>query len=163
MRTVESYLTLIAELEGDSIEISRLLEQNKRAWDRIEHGAVDPLDWGALGYTIHTLYGVFENYMSRISKFFENDLPPDRWHQALVQKMSLEIADVRPALFDDRSAVRDVVDILKFRHRFRNLYGEDLDPKKCTAVQRSVDGFFARFPELHDSFTASIRALADAI
>ena len=53
-------------------------DQNRRALERIEHGAVDVLDWGALGFTIHTLYGVFENYM-------------------------LKIPDIRPALLDDKS------------------------------------------------------------
>ena len=43
MRTVESYLTLIAVLEGDTNEISRLLLQNGRGRERIEQEAVDPL------------------------------------------------------------------------------------------------------------------------
>ncbi len=58
MRSRESLLALIAELDGDEREIARVLAHNERAWERIVSGADDPVDWGALGYTIHTLYGV---------------------------------------------------------------------------------------------------------
>ena len=34
----------------------------KRAWSRIEHGARDVLDYAALAFTIHAVYGVLENY-----------------------------------------------------------------------------------------------------
>jgi len=62
MRTYEGFLTLIAELDGDAAELERVSAHNARAWERILKGANDPIDWGALGYTIHTLYGVAENY-----------------------------------------------------------------------------------------------------
>jgi hypothetical protein len=39
MRTRESFLTLIAELEGDYRELGRIMAQNLRAWGRIRNGA----------------------------------------------------------------------------------------------------------------------------
>ncbi len=85
MRTRDTLLTLLQELDGDAKEIQRLLVRNRTAWERIEAGAEDPVDWGALGFTIQTLYGVLENYFLRISKVFENNLPSDRWRSALVE------------------------------------------------------------------------------
>ena len=73
MRTRESFLTLIAELEGAYQEFGRAMAQNRRAGERIQNGADDPIDWGALGFTLHSAYGVLENYFLRVSKFFEND------------------------------------------------------------------------------------------
>ena len=58
MRTRESFLALIAELEGDFRELGRLMAQN------------------------HS----------------------DRWHKSLVEKMALEIIDVRPALLVDETS-----------------------------------------------------------
>jgi hypothetical protein len=75
MRTPESFLTLIAEIEGNYGELKRITEQNHRAWERIQNGATDPIDWRALGFTLHSAHGVVENYLLRVSKFFENDLP----------------------------------------------------------------------------------------
>ncbi len=77
MKTHAAFLTLVAELGGDMRELSRLTAQNERAWERICGGANDPIDWGALGYTLHAVYGVLENYFLRVSKFFENTLPGD--------------------------------------------------------------------------------------
>jgi hypothetical protein len=141
MRTRESFLALIAELEGGYRELGRVVAQNHRAWERIQDGASDPIDWGALGFTLHSAYGILKNYFLRVSKFFENDLPPDRWHKSLVEKMALEIADVRPALLVDETSKHRAVEMLRFRHRFRNLYGEDLDPKKTAEVQKTAFEF----------------------
>ena len=38
--------------------LSAFSSRNRTAWERLEHGADDPVDWGALGFTIQTLYGV---------------------------------------------------------------------------------------------------------
>jgi hypothetical protein len=163
MRSHESILALIAELDGNEREIERVLGLNERAWQRILAGADDPLDWGALGYTIHTLYGLAENYFLRISKFFENGLPSDTWHKALVEKMSLDIPPLRPPLFTEKEQLRDALEILKFRHRFRNLYGEDLDPVKTRAIQAAATRFFSSFPAVHRTFRAKIVAIAEAL
>ena len=160
MRTSESFLGLVEELEGDARELERVLGHNRRAWDRIEGGANDPIDWGALGYTLHSAYGVLENYFLRVSKFFENNLDADRWHKALVEKMGLEIPGVRPALLGEGNAKRQAMELLKFRHRFRNLYGEDLDPVKTAEIQGIAEDFFPRFAKLHADFVAKLRVLA---
>lgn len=163
MRTRESFLTLIAELEGVYREYLRAMDRNRRGWERIQAGADDPLDWGALGFTLHNAYGTLENYFLRISKFFENSLPSDRWHRALVEKMALEIPGIRPALLSDSSALKVTLELLKFRHRIRNLYGEDLDPVKTAAVQKTATDLATRFVGSHESFIAKLRAIADAL
>lgn len=160
MKTRESFLALIAELEGDFRDLGRVAAQNARAWERIQSGANDPIDWGALGFTLHSAYGILENYFLRVSKFFENDLPPDRWHKALVEKMTLEIDDVRPALLSGEASKRRALELLKFRHRFRNLYGEDLDPKKTAEVQEIALELVRSFSKMHADFTDKLRAIA---
>ena len=78
---------LIAELEADARDFKELVKENARAMDRIDQGAVDRLDWAALGYTIHNLYGVIENYCLRIAKFFENGIGQDAWHKELLRRI----------------------------------------------------------------------------
>jgi hypothetical protein len=163
MRTRESFLTLIAELEGDYRELGRVMSQNRRAWERVRTGSTDPLDWGALGFTLHSAYGILENYFLRISKFFENSLPPHGWHKALVEKMALEIPGVRPALLSEESLKRRALELLKFRHRFRNLYGEDLDPEKTTEVHKAANDFSDSFSDSHADFVAKLRAIAEEL
>ncbi len=163
MRTYEHFLVLLAELDNDANEMQRILIQNTRAWERILNGAKDPIDWGALGFTIQRLYGLFENYCLRISKFFENNLPKDRWHKALLEKMTLDIPSLRPALFTNKESFSDANELLKFRHRLRNLYGEDLDERKTTEMQRITEQFFKAFPAIHSEFSSKILAIAKAV
>jgi hypothetical protein len=163
MRTRESFLGLVAELEGDYGELTRLLEQNGRAWQRIQGGATDPIDWGALGFTLHSVYGILENYFLRVSRFFENNLPPDRWQKTLVEQMALEIPAVRPALLADATSKRLALDLLKFRHRFHNLYGEDLDPRKTSDVETGTIEFARRFAQIHADFLEKLRSLAEGM
>jgi len=69
-RSQTDFDIVIAELEADAKDIRGLVEENARALGRIEHGANDRLDWAALGYTIHNLYGVMENYCLRNCQIF---------------------------------------------------------------------------------------------
>ena len=71
---------LIGELRLDCSQIKEQARTNDRAYSRILNGATDSLDYSALGYTIHNLYGIMENACLRISKFFENGLLKESWH-----------------------------------------------------------------------------------
>jgi len=163
MRTHEGFLALFEELRGDLAELDKAARRNAQAWERIQAGARDPIDYGALGFTLHNAYGGFENYFLRVSKFFENNLPHDSWHKALVDKMGLDIPGLRPALITDPQDKAAVLELLKFRHRFRNLYGEDLDPVKTEAVQRIASPLFARFRNLHGEFVQKLSAIAEGL
>ena len=118
MRTREGFLALLEELRGDCLELEKAARRNRQAWERIQAGATDPIDYGALGFTLHNAYGVVENYFLRV---------------------------------------------LRFRHRFRNLYGEDLDPAKTEAVQRVASAFFERFRSVHDEFVRKVSAIAESL
>ena len=73
--------------------------------------------------------GLLENYYTcletiflRISQHFENRLDPSRWHNDLLQKMTLEIEGVRPAAVSE-AAFSPLFELLKFRH-FKRYYFE---------------------------------------
>ena len=154
MRTRESLDALKVELDGDMKRLERVMGHNRRAWERIQSGARDYL---------HTAYGVIENYFLRISKLFENNLPSDRWHKALVEKMTLDIPGLRPSLFADERIRDQAMELLKFRHRVRNLYGEDLDPARTEAIQRIATDFYPSFVAAHLQFVAKLEAIGQAL
>ena len=73
--------------------------------------------------------GLLENYYTcletiylRISQSFENKLEAARWHNDLLQKMTLEIEGVRTAAVSD-DAFSPLFELLKFRH-FKRYYFE---------------------------------------
>ncbi len=66
-RTPEGFDWLIAELRSDIEDMGKVEEANNQAVARIAAGARSYLDWAALGYTIHNIFGVIEGYCLRFS------------------------------------------------------------------------------------------------
>lgn len=161
-REREDFDRLVAELIWDRDQIVGLVETNQRAYARIAAGAQDGLDYSALGYTIHNLYGVMENACFRIAKFFENGLSTHSWHRELLERMVLEIPDLRPAFFTKQEFF--LVDQLRaFRHVFRNLYSRPLDPERLLLLQQRVPSILAAFESALERYLPVLRALAERL
>ena len=149
---------LRSELDADIEGLSDLLEQYSRAVERVEAGARDSLDYGALGYTIHNLYSLLENYALRIAKTFENRLDPQSWHGELVRRMTLDIGGVRPAVWS-RALARHIDELRRFRHAFRHVYDSPLDPDKLAVAQKHVWPAVEGVREAHLSFVEKLDLL----
>ncbi|MFA6508547.1 MAG: hypothetical protein WCT14_20785, partial [Treponemataceae bacterium] len=128
---------LIGELRLDCSQLEDQARTNDRANSRVLNGATDSLDYSALGYTIHNLYGIMGNACLRISKFFENGLSKESWHKELLDRMLVSIPRLRPA-FLSRDAYLLIDELRGFRHVFRNLYNRDLDADRVSAIQKKV-------------------------
>jgi hypothetical protein len=161
-RTRAQFDRLLAELHEQVGLLDGLLERNQRAEARIQAGAVDELDWAALGYTIHNFYNSVEAYCLLIAKFFENDLDPRTWHRDLLRRMTLDIAGVRPRLLD-RELAAALDEFRAFRHVFRNVYGATLDPERVRILQSRVGAAAEGFRLAHERFSSKIRSIAKAI
>lgn len=163
MKTPEQVRLLIAELENDWRFIQQNAQKNAVMADRIRnHPEQDEFSYAALGYTLHNLYNAFDAYFIRIAKFFENALPSERWHRSLLERMSLDIEEVRPALIDAFLLQRMQV-LLAFRHVFRNLYQAQLLPNKVLEAQAAADGITAVFATSHQRFAGFLRDWANRL
>jgi hypothetical protein len=158
-RKKSDLLRLVAELDSDCDLLITLKQKNERAWRRVELGRSEELDWAALGYTIHNIYNLIENYLLRISKFFENSLEPLSWHRDLIEHMRLNIEGVRPALLNRDLAAR-IDELRSFRHVFRNIYQSVLDSKRVELVQQQLDPTLAAFKKAHKEFCKKLKAIA---
>lgn len=162
MLNSEDINRLISELDMETETLTILEEKNRKAQKRIEEGARDELDWAALGYTIHNIYNAIENYCLRIAKFFENGLSGDYWHKDLIYRMSLEIKDVRPALFNRKTA-NLIQELRAFRHVFRNIYQAELDPEKVSLVQKRLKNTLQHFYSAHTKFRNSLTEISSKL
>ena len=69
-----------------------------------------------------SFYTCCETIFVRISRFFENNLDPSRWHKELLERMTLTLPDLRPRVLSPRTV--DLLDeFLRFRH-FKRYYFE---------------------------------------
>lgn len=161
-RSVEAIEALRAELRQDLEFIELNYRKNREMTLRIANGdGDDEYQFAALGYTIHNLYNAFESYFLRVAKFFENNLEQDHWHRSLISRMTLEIEEVRPALFDFDFSLK-VDELMRFRHLFRNLYKTPLVPEKVLFANGYAAGIYDTFLMFHgrfDGFLIKIKEL----
>lgn len=163
MKSSDAVKQLIAELMQDYDFIALNGEKNAVMSERIAVGKDrDEYAYAALGYTLHNLYNAFEGYFFRIAKFFENNINDLTWHRALLERMTLRIEGVRPALFDLRMGLR-IEELLKFRRVFRNIYKSPLVPEKVDFANQAARGIAVDFKPFHEAFLQFLRKLADEL
>jgi len=162
MKNADDYRRLAGELTIDLELLYALQAKHAKAAERAVMTLDDELLWAAVGYTIHNIYCLLENYFLRISKFFENGLDPSSWHAELVDRMCIEVAELRPRLFDTDFAHR--IDALRrFRHAFRNMYQSELDPRRIRILNDDIPGIIRDFARWHAAFTDSLSIIADGL
>ena len=163
MKTRAAFFALLVGLDTHAKELSRVHRHNLAAWSRIQLGEINIVDWGALGFTLHRLYGILENYFLRVSEFFDPPLPSADWHRDLVERMSVDIATVRPALITTVEMGAHALELLAFRQYIRNLCGEKMDKVRTADVQRWAWDFYLKFETVHAEFTDRLRTIAEQL
>lgn len=162
MRSADDYRRLAGELTIDMELLHALQAKHAKAAERAVMAKDDEMLWAAVGYTIHNLYCLLENYFLRISKFFENGLDSASWHAELVDRMCTEVTGLRPRLFDADFARR--VDALRrFRHAFRNMYQSELDPRRMRILNDDIPGIISDFDQWHAAFVDTLLIIADGL
>jgi len=152
MKNSDAVRQLRAELGQDYDFIALNSEKNAVMTARVGISQDrDEYAYAALGYTLHNLYNAFEGYFFRVAKFFENNVSDLTWLKALLERMTLHIEGVRPALIDLPISFR-IEELLKFRHVFRNLYKSSLVPAKVELDNQSAYNLAADFRVYHDRF-----------
>jgi len=163
----EAFTIFIQELETALEHISGQYAKNRDMTRRIQkqhedNQPVDEFDWSALGYTIHNIYNAMENYFLRISKFFENNLPENGWHKNLIDRMSFNVEDIRPALLPNHSR-KIFHELRSFRHVFRNLYDTQLDGRRIELVNQTVPEAVETIIESHRTFTGKLEQIRSGL
>ena len=90
------------------------------------------------GGILHDLYTGAERSFERIARIVDGHVPTDEhWHQTLLAQMAAPYPDRRPQVIS--AAVRDDLDrYLGFRHRFRNIYGPDLEWSRMVGLLHTL-------------------------
>ena len=161
-RSPDSFNTLIAVLEREIQRLDVVVDRNRQAADRL--GAAEPtwMEYVVVAHTLHNAYSLMEGYFLRIAKFFENEIGNDSWHKDLVQRMTVEIESVRPALLTAEVAQR-IDELRGFRHLYRNLYDTDLKPDRIIPLQAQFPDTIDRFQAAHRRFIAALRLIARGV
>lgn len=142
---------LRAEIEHELERLARLRRDAAGA-----PRTADPYALRARGSILHDLYSGIERLFGRIAEALDGGLPRgDARRRRLLRSMTLEVRGVRPPVITPELEAQ-LRDFLSFRHLFRNIYGDELDPDRLGRLE-------ARLPEVHDDFETQIRAFLDCM
>ena len=98
------------------------------------------------------VYNGVENIFRRIAREVDMHLPTgDSWHKDLLSQMT-EQRPERPPVISEKTFPR-LDDLLKFRHAFNNIYGEELVYEEIEPHARSISELFANVSADLDMFT----------
>jgi len=97
---------------------------------------------------LHGLYSGVERIFTMIAENIDNNLPSGKnWHVALLEQMSKEIVNIRPAVISAVLAIQ-LSEYRGFRHVVRNVYSYNFKPEKIEKLVINVRPIFHEF-KLH--------------
>jgi hypothetical protein len=152
----ENYLVLERSIQRDLQAIQQIFYA---IGDPILTPEADEESLIVLAYRLHSLYNAFENIFQNIAATFENQLDDAaHWHIHLLQRMTLDVMPIRPALID--KAAYDALDELRrFRHLFRFSYDTEFDPQRLQLVLSKALQLKDIYRQQIDQFLEFLRSL----
>jgi len=103
------------------------------------------------------LYNAVEQMGLRVAKAFENHIDDEQgWHTALLTRISIPIAGVRPALIP-RELKNPLEELKGFRHVFVHAYDLELDPEKLALLLKYAERVAREFPALPQAFIEQVK------
>ncbi|GAW94094.1 hypothetical protein [Calderihabitans maritimus] len=87
---------------------------------------------------LHDFYSGIEKIFITIAREIDQSIPTgEGWHRQLLEQMTLDLPTKRPAVIDAKFAAQ-LQEYLSFRHRFRNLYGYELQWLKMEDLVKNM-------------------------
>jgi hypothetical protein len=121
---------------------ARLLDQARERCARVVETSSDPVErWiyvNAVASGIEKAYGGVERALARIARDVDRHVPGGpAWHADLLRRLSVELPGRRPAVIS-RAVYQGLDELRGFRHRERNSYVRDLDPRRVIEIAGGV-------------------------
>ncbi len=136
---------LIGEIDKCSGHLERLNELYRQAVEDISDQDRTLEKAVFLSEIFVNYYTCLETIFFRISQFFENSLPQEHWHSELLQKMCLNIPDIREAVISEE--IFNLLDeFRKFRHFKRYYYSLDYDWDRLDYLGKQFMKLYASCP-----------------
>lgn len=152
--TPSIYLELAERTRNEIAELDDAVRRALRAWQRSrEVGPDQDVYLDSVALNLHGFYSGLERMFELIARHIDQNMPTgEMWHRDLLRAMSLDVADIRPAVVKDDT--REHLDTFRrFRHLVRNVYATNLVPEK-------MEGLMDELPELWSRLQNEMLAFA---
>jgi len=149
---------VVSEIEEELTNIEKLLSELN------EHQKEEPRNTfylRAIGSIFHDFYCGVERIFERIAEELNGGIPAgENWHIHLLKDMTLQIDKVRPPVISKELSA-ELRGYLEFRHRFRNIYGFELEWDKLKGLKEDMPNVAARFKKEIQEFIEFMKKLAE--
>ena len=147
------YLLAAERIRKEREDIERAAEKALLA---LQHAKEDPSNetfyFDSLALNLHAFYSGIERIFELVAREMDESLPNSgRWHQQLLEQMSLRVAGVRPPLISQQTC-EQLADYLGFRHVVRNLYTFNLRPDRLAKLAETLEATVTSFRRDSDQF-----------
>jgi hypothetical protein len=132
----ERIAILKSEIEHDIQRLNRLFKKFEKSYNDFSATS----EYSKLvesAFYVNQLYTGFESIFKNVAKTFENNIEDDYWHKSLLERMTLSIEDIRPALISEE-LFNCLNELRAFRHFFRHAYDTDIERDKFKIVADRV-------------------------
>jgi hypothetical protein len=144
---------LEARLRQELQQLDKLSEEMKKALKPYQGKEIkNTIVLRALASMLHDFYTGVEKIFLNIAKEIDQCAPrSENWHRLLLEQMTLHLKDRRPVVIDKELA-GDLLQYLAFRHRFRNLYGFDLEWERMKQPVKAMPDILHRLTVVINDF-----------
>lgn len=149
--------SLIAQIEAQMALITSVYQTAEARASALRPEEVATVE--GLAYQLHNLYNACEDLLKLVASAFENQIDDQAgWHRGLVQRMSLTIEGVRPALISVE-ALPHLNELRSFRHFFRHAYNMPLHVPRLLLVLDEARAVYPLLQRDVAAFIAHLRTL----
>lgn len=157
------YRVLTERLEAELQSVERVVERVEQALLRADQRPQDQEFFvAAAALDLHGFYAGLERLFQLIANEIDGSLPKGpRWHRDLLEQMTLEITEVRPAVLQPQTHTA-LIEYLEFRHIVRNVYTFDLRSERVAELGRDLSSVFGLVEQDLQAFMEFLEELAQA-
>ena len=149
---------LFQRISDELIRIEKTTKRIERALEKIDVLPIDAREFieRALAADLAEVYTGFEKIFKRIASEVDKHIPSgNQWHTELLTQMSEHRLD-RPPVVSEITH-RRLRELLKYRHKEKNIYGDELIYSNSEKQAKQVGNLFDNISKELDIFIAFLR------
>ena len=149
---------LIERIADERAKIERTVRKIREGLQKLETASPEDLEdlTALLALRLADFYSGLEGIFNRIARDIDLNVPiGENSHKSLLQQMA-EVRPVRSPVISEQTLV-GLDRILRFRHRFRNIYAFELKPQKVLNSAKQVSEVFDNLSTELDTFIAWLK------
>ena len=149
---------LTQRINDELAAMNETLARIQRGLDTIEAAPIGFREFieNTIATDLADVYRGIEKMFERIAREVDTDLPRgSNWHKDLLTQMTEQRPERSPVISQETSL--RLGELLTFRHKVNNIYGEKLIYEKTEPHAKSIDALFATLCQEFSTFTDSLK------